>query len=446
MMNLDKIHKKFIQMVEANFDTNFSADVMVESIEPNGNFSVKSGEYSLKCYTNSSTSDLIPNDLIRIKGRLVPDKSSLGKSYVMVDYCVRVTDVVRLEQPIQNYLKLKKDLKDETKPNLIKKISRIQSRKPPQIINHVGLIVLQSQKFILDTFKTQFQEKCVGKLSIYYVPDSISIIDKNGERINKVIEALNSFRTNKSIGMVCVLIDELTLDQTLLMSTGLMTKQIYKYISSSPYTTYVQQINGSSDQVIDNCLSFTFFNKQFESVYNCVEFISQIQIAYRKKINQGLTYGIDTLRRIVDMYEQRILSLEIDISELGSEYINRQKNIQIFDRVEKLLLDLLDKEKHNLIQKELKMAKSIASLICTDSVLDAMSIRNKLKSGKFVLQEKKELELEFEQSIDSDDIKAEPITIENKIENKIEIKNHELNDPNTLSTQPDGTVNRETAV
>jgi hypothetical protein len=466
MTPLDTIHKKFIQMVEANFGASFSADVIVtnivqssETLDSNGvHFMVKSGEFTLTCCTRLSISELQIGDKIRIKGKLMADKSLLGATYVIVDYCVRISDTIRLEKPIQNYFKLKQDLNDNSKVKLVEKIEKIHRRQIPQQINHIGIISLQSQKFILDTFKIQFQEKCKGRLSVYYVPDSIMIIGKNGEKKNKLLEGLKFFRQDKSIDMVCILIDILTIDQTLILSTGLMTKQIYSHIKNSLYTVAIieKPINLIEDEKsVADCLSFVFLNKQYMSVYGCIEQISHIQTSYRKKITQAIQEGLESLNQISKRYEQQILNLEFDSMDLGSEYIQQKERTNIFDRLENLLMERLDSEKNKLIQMELAMAKGIANIISNSSVIKAIEIYKGIKTGELIVQQKHEVDdLVFEQDIDSDDPGKHPeenngppsrgLTAEKKIENK----NHEVKESD-LSTNPNNLsidVNRETTL
>ena len=423
MKSLDQINKKFFQVIDSNFNKEFAVDGTVIAIKPlnvvdlpvkplnvvdlpvkqkNGE-NASSGEYSfiidsdgyvLNCVTHIGSSTLNVGDMIRIKGKLIADKTKLGSVYVMVTLFFHISDNIRLEAPIQEYIELRERLNDSDNIKLQKKINIMHQKKMPQIITNVGVIVMESHKFALDTFKIQFQEKCTGNLFIYNVPDSITTNNDNGTKQNKFIDGLDYFTSKNNIDVICILTDTLTLDQTLALSSREMVNKMEKYTKNNSYIVAVSQCNNHVKNL--DCISYylcsLLTNKRFDSIYSCVNSISSVQINYKKKITSSITSGISELASMIQLYQHNVMKFELDVVRLNPSYMSFQNevkssgnNLNPFDQLESLLINRLNHEKDKLTQIELAITTPLAFLYNAPRTKKAMVVYEGIKNKEITV-------------------------------------------------------------
>ena len=407
MNHLDQINKKFAKVIDSNFGHEFGANVVVSSVvvspvekntkESPYSFVVKHGEYLLNCITELDSSTLNINDKIQIQGRLVADKTKLGSVCIMVNFFCLISDQLRLKDSILKYNELRQKLNDVNRTELQQKINKMHRKRIPNRLTNIGIVVLESHKFILDTFKTQFQDRCTGNLVIYTVPDTI-ITTHNGITRNNFLDGLEYFNSKNRVDCICILTDALTLDQILILSSAQMIKKMYKYTDISSYIVSVSQTNKSVSPTIEPnhitdylCRSLT--NKQFTSVCEYIDLIGSTQTNYKKKITQAIQDSTDKIFEIIQMYQQKLTNLELNVVELNSTYMRSNNHTNPYDRLTHMITNRLDTEKNKLVQMELSMMKSLIDIVNSDQTRSALKIYEELKSGKAMINRKQSIQL-----------------------------------------------------
>jgi hypothetical protein len=391
---LEQLSIKFDKVIKANFEYPFVADVMIAQVDPEtSTFIGIDGNYYMKCLTNLNIEKLSEGMKIRLKGKIIPDNNNIGCICVHVSHFYPIDDTVRYEEEIEKYMTTLVDLNESVK--LKEQMSLLYKRAPPSVVYDIGVIVFSDHKFILDTFKSQFQEKCVGNIFVYKIGQANS--SEQTPRIefgklnskNVFTDALKFFNTKK-VDIVCVLTDKLTLEQIFSMSSPDSIKNTYKYSKNGVYTVSVSQINPLKNEAhppennsseINNYHCFRLTNRQFKSVYNCIEMIRRIQTSYRLKITQSIKIGVKELYCVIDDYKMRVTNLELlNIPPIIPKR-NSPKTKNSIEELKDIMISKLDNEKTKLINMELVLLKSMVDMTLNQNTIEALKFYEKNKEG-----------------------------------------------------------------
>ena len=380
--HLDQIGEKIVRVIDKNFSQEFCADVVVEKVDiVTQSFIVRSLDFILRCKTNSDLSTLKKNDKIRIKGNIVADKQKLGVIYAQVVF-YPITDYIRLESNILAYNKIQEYLSQADRQT---KIRTIHNRKIPQIIRTVGLIVINTHTIISEMFKTSFKTKCVGNLFIYKIADTIIKTKHGTTKINMLEAAITHFNM-KRVDIICILTDRLSIDQTLALSSTNLIKQMYKFSKNGTYIMSISQKNPSDivntePEYVNDYLCWSLTNKQFTNVDDCIECIQQIQSAYKNSISHAIATATAELKSKIEEYYDRIIKLQVYTSELNLRIPAAaiSSSSDPIDTLKEAVLSKLDSEKNKLMEIELIVTKSVASMMTNKHILAALDLYEKSK-------------------------------------------------------------------
>ena len=406
---LEQISKKLHKAIKLNFSHQFVADVIVTKVDRTAaSFVGKNDCYVLRCLTDLDISSLAEGQQIRLQGKIVAERNNIGSSYVKVDRFFEIKNSVRYEDEIKKYMTTAKEFNESDK--LKDQLKVIYQRTGPKIIHDVGVVVLSDHKFILDTFKAQFQERCVGNLFVYKIPDDLTRNNPDYTQSNLYTEAIKFFN-RKRVDLVCVLTDRLTLGQTLSLSSADAIRNTYRYSKSGVYTvgisqknllTYELKINtndavgsvGSDDSVVPEITDYHCFrltNKQFKSVYECISMIHDVQTSHKRMISDALGMAKNEMIEIIDSYRSQLLAIEMlntqPILKSKSDSMNgkrRSKSVSLknfskkilnehpIDELKELILTKLDNEKNKLVGIELDLTKSMIEMTLNPKTIEAI--------------------------------------------------------------------------
>jgi len=395
---LEQISKKLHKAIKLNFSHQFVADVIVTKVDRTAaSFVGKNDCYVLRCLTDLDISSLAEGQQIRLQGKIVAERNNIGSSYVKVDRFFEIKNSVRYEDEIKKYMTTAKDFNESDK--LKDQLKIIYQRTRPQIIHDVGVVVLSDHKFILDTFKAQFQERCVGNLFVYKIPNDLIRNNPDYTQSNLYTEAIKFFN-RKRVDLVCVLTDRLTLSQTLSLSSADAIRNTYRYSKSGVYMAAVSQKNlltyelKTSDDTDDTIVPevtdhhcFRLTNKQFKSVYECISMIHDVQTSHKKIISDALEMAKAEMNDMIEGYRSQLLAIELlnvqPFLKLKTE-TKRSKSVSLknfskkilnenpIDELKELILTKLDNEKNKLVSVELELTKSMIEMTLCPKTIEAI--------------------------------------------------------------------------
>jgi len=102
-----------------------------------------------------------------------------------------------------------------------------------------------------------------------------------------------------------------------------------------------------SEDAVMKPLSSMLSNKVFSSTNNCIDYVRDIQNNFRKLLNDGISLGKKTMSEIVLDYKQKLLKLEMCVTELADPRFS-QGGVSPINKLRSMLVERLIKEKNNL--------------------------------------------------------------------------------------------------
>ena len=314
MSKIDQIYERLSKAIGANFDKPIVLEAIIKNINlENKTFSVESpdSEHSISCSTNQSLSSVKENDVILLKSKLELDDS--GKMILNVSYFYAVEETKRFQKNLEIYQSLKKNLQKETVQKLVKQLHR---RKAPIYPQKIGLIVFPGSD--VETFQTQFKDKCVGELFIYHLEDKIE---------KSIRVALQYFKKYHSIDVICILTNGLTTNTIF----DLSSRENILYLIKRKQFPYIVSIIDIQQEIIP--FSVLLSNCAF-TTNSFIEFVYNSQNTIKKQIEDSITKNIERMK--VNLVNRRNMLSDMEIAFTGKRTIGFPPMSDNSQRVEKL--------------------------------------------------------------------------------------------------------------
>lgn len=343
---LKDLNKVYIRLEKA-LNVNFSKPVKLNGIVYLVNISKKyfvmysiDGNNFIECYTNEDISKFKEKDNVMLEGWIRFKRSpTVNKVCIIAKYVYKVSEKNKYEKNIKIYRKIESELNKDKCKNVIKKIT---SLNPPKMVLNVGLLVLPDNEDNIDNFKIMFQERCFGKLFIYrFKNDTIS---------SSLQIALEYFKKYHNIDMICFLTNKLNLKYI----CNLSSKTNVKYMINRKNCPYVLSITSpNKDKTNMDPLTVMLSNSKVDGITACVDFIHNIQITFKKRLEFHIQKGFLILNGILNKYKNKIFEYKMYFVDLVEpKFLQTSTNSQI-EKIKILLVKKLNCEK--AILKDIKI-------------------------------------------------------------------------------------------
>lgn len=345
-VKLTKIRDRLAKTIHVNFVKPVEICAVVRSINiEEKTLIIESDDQNqmIECHTRENLTQLKQNDQIIVKGLIRLHPTDVGKILLLVDHLYTIKEEEKYANAIDIYGRLMTTLLNEKCKTIVNKLAFMV---PPKVISNVALLVLQDNDQNIENFKTAFQEKCSGKLFIYHL--------KNGELESSIKGALEYFKKYHDIDLICLLTNQLTLGNICELSS----KDNVKYMLNRKKVPYVISIMGNEKMPMEP-LTAMLSNKKVVGIFECVEFIHNIQSSFQNEINKGIMTGTNKLKQILEKYRKKLFNLQMCMAELSDPRFTSKKSNHSLDELKNVLVQKLDKEKNLLYNTQGVIMKSI---------------------------------------------------------------------------------------
>lgn len=341
MNDLDKIHNKLSEAIKINFPKKITVNTMITSIDiAHGSFIIGTVP-NLECFTTLDLTHIKVNDQIKLEGQILCRADSM-KICIVVEHFYPQDQQSIYDDRVILYRQLHTVLINDDRCK--SKIGQLCNKPSPVSIINIGLVVIEDD-ISVDDFKNLFKEKCTGKLLIYYLNKNLDLS-----------LSIEYFKKYHNIDLICIFTNKLSLEKIY----NLSSKNNVKYLinrKKCPYIIYISDLQQSDNRSDTYPLITLLTNKQFICVRDCVNFISDTQSNFRKRINTGIQECTTLAENIIAKYKKNVLDLELCMAEIGN-FVNVKYENKI-DILKKKLIDILESEKLDLLNIEMELMKNI---------------------------------------------------------------------------------------
>jgi hypothetical protein len=337
--DLNRVYDKLTRVIEANFSKPIALESVVRDVIPlSSTFIIETtgSDKTIKCICKTPIEEIQIGNQICLEGILSIDETGSVCIKVNHYYLIERQEAFMKQKVV--YDKLQQQL---TGQKLQDHFAKLNNQPIPRMVCNIGLIVLSNENNpSLQTFKNDFQSKCVGELFIYHLKEN-----KIGADFKT---ACQYFKRYHQIDMICMIRDGMTMDHVLNLST---TDNI-KYLARRKEFPYIVSIESESSMptLISSCV-----NKVFSDSSKCIEFIVGIQTNFMKDINDSLLIGKTKLNNLIQKYSNQLFDCEL----LFSDMVNISQSLNPIEKLKSMLIKRLDHEKNVLFNVEVAMGKTI---------------------------------------------------------------------------------------
>lgn len=346
---MSKILRKVQNILKESLADNFNKSIkltgIIQNIILNDNiFIVKTTdntEYNkiIECHTNEPINNLKIGDTIFAEGFIKINTETNISIYLQLKYYCILSKKQIFENFIKHYDRLKHVLVTKYK-NAIK---RLEPKILPKMIYNTALLVMPENESHVENFKICFQEKCLGKLYVYHV--------KNKE--GAVEEALKFFNKYHYIDLICLLTDQININDVKLLSTVTCVKYMLNR-KEHPYIISIvknyESVKNDPEKLIP--LTALLSNANTTNIDSCTELIHNIQFRFKNYIEEKLEFGKNKLIKKMNNEKENILKLESELSKkLGSSLsnISNPSNLNKLEKIKNILSKKLEQEMNSLL-------------------------------------------------------------------------------------------------
>lgn len=356
--NFEFLNKKLGQVIKLNFKNVIALEAIVSSIDNvHHTFTITSYNNNIQELTNVQyieciikpidlkTINLQVGDLVRFSGKLTNNNNDIGKLVINIIYIYKIGQNTIFETNINSYNETKYILGTK-KFNIL--MTEFGKKKHPEIVNNIGLISFSNSACM--NFKILFQEKCVGKLYVHNMG--------NNSVESMFIQVLEYLRKFHYIDIICILCHAKDLSQS--DSLDLSSKRVIKYLIHRKKFPYIICISDIIDDTLEP-LMINCVNKKFSLINDSIDFIRNIQIGYKTKIQEKIQYSTNILKQLI-MNKKEELN---DLSNLFEKNEQQNKNYSrdLLDYkikyLKSILLISLEKERNMLQNIKSSLFESI---------------------------------------------------------------------------------------
>lgn len=326
-MKLALLYEKVAKTIEANLNKPIEIEASIKDINLDGKIILKMDKYELECDVRKN-STVIPflkiGDIVIIKGWFQQHPNTIGKMFLVIEHIYPLSEKEKYFKLTKKYHKLAKILNSERGIKFRKK--NISSRITT-IIRKVGLIVpTNGNDEYLEKFKNMFQQKCCGHLITYYLSGGINS--------HSILTALEYFKKCQNIDVICLFIDNLSLDTILELSS----KDIVKFLLYRKNMPYIISIMPNMKEITMTPLTAILSNHTTTNMNLCIDFIGKEQQKIKKKLEQNLHTGINMIMGRITVYRNKITKLESCINELINNKFYKNYELLLVEKIKYLLL------------------------------------------------------------------------------------------------------------
>lgn len=366
--NIEQIHNRLGKVININFNNPEKIIGIVESVNINEKYfvlkSINANE-TLECHVGESLDSMQLGSKVIAKGYLKLYPGNINKFYFEVKSMYLQSAESQYIKALETYNKLYGILITKYQTQ----IDKFALKNPPLLIKNIGLVVLPGSEKELDYFKTEFKQKCLGKLVIYRL--------KECNLENSLPTMLEYFKKYHSIDIISIL------------SSNLSSKCIYQLSSKKNVvsmfrrkdTPYIVSIINDNDSNEIEPLTVMLSNNKFNNIGHFLNYVQSIQKSYSDNLNNGILHGKNILFQLIEKQRQKITNIKMDFPEWSSFSKVSNSSSNQFDK----LKDLLTK---SIIQKKLLIKQhqiSILNNILSDPRV--VNLLSKLADGEKALLE-----------------------------------------------------------
>lgn len=356
--NFEFLKKKLDLIIKLNFKKIIALEALVSSIDnTHHTFTITSYNNNIQELTNAQyieciikpidlkTINLQVGDLVRFSGKLVNDNNDIGKLVINIIYIYKIDQKTIFEANINLYNKIKRAL-STAKYNIL--MNKFNKKTHPKIVNNIGLISFSDSACM--NFKILFQEKCIGKLYVHHM--------NNNNVESMFIQVLEYFRKFYYIDIICILCHAKDLSQS--DSLDLSSIRVIKYLIHRKKFPYIIFISDITDDTLEP-LMINFVNRKFSQINDSIDFIRNIQMEYKMKLQESIQYSTNILRQLIMTKKEELNDL-FNLFEKNRLQINNS-DMDLLDckikYLKNLLLISLEKERNMLQNIKTSLFESI---------------------------------------------------------------------------------------
>lgn len=338
---LRKVQNTFKKTLDVNFFESVELTGIVQNINDNI-FTIKiADDKIIECQSNKPVTELKKNETVFVEGWFKADTKNVIRLYLQLKYYCVISEKEIFQKFLKDYDRLVKALTTKSKfQNIIK---CLEQKPLPKMIYNVALIVMPGNETHAENFKISFQDKCLGKLYVYYLKNQAGAVE----------EALKFFNKYHCIDLICLLTDQISTNDIKLLSTITCVKYMLRR-KEHPYIMSIIKTENSSktDSSMILPLSAILSNGISKNIDTCTNTIHNIQFRFKDHIEKKLELGKNKLIEKIDKEKRKIMDLELELSNIlgiSLSSISSNTNVDKFEKVKSLLNKNLDQEMNNLL-------------------------------------------------------------------------------------------------
>lgn len=316
--NINIVHKKLFNVIDANFTKILKLKGVVNDIDDNGKFlTIKTldTERTLKCRTKDNFTKVDIGDVVDVVGNLQLDSNDLSSIYLDLKYLSKQS-TFDPSKALTIHNKLLVYLNEHEKVSKV--VKKIHKKSLPKQIYNIALIAFPTGINLVNTFKTEFKNKCVGNLYTFYMDTDKTDVS--------IVSALEYFRKYRNIDIICLLTDQLNIMETCKLSS----KEIAKVFLSRKNCPYILSIVSDLSEKNPEPITALLSNKKIETTLAAVNFISEVQWEYRQKVDRTIDLVKEKFYVHMDKKIKKLQQYEVLIWNLNktSPPINSTDNLK----------------------------------------------------------------------------------------------------------------------
>lgn len=324
--NVPSLNERISKCVISNFSKEVTCDGIIDQMD--GNCAIlKDAENKIECFSDYSINDFSNGDNVRIKGTVIVRSNKIIMNMKCID---KNTEGDKQNREEKNKLQKKYEIYDNKlqTPSFIKKIGSIKMRHATDNIQKIGLLITPGDDRV-EFFIKEFQEKCTGKLFVYKLNPALS----------NVISAIEYFNKYYELDMICVLSNNISLDDVYNLSTSALINFLSATNNKSTIPYLVSVINKNCQETLFSRLS----NKTFYSGPEFINHVRDKQIQFINCINSAIDNVECELKCKLAKFDARILDARLKVVRMiDMRFFNDHNNPETL--IKRLLNSSLDNE------------------------------------------------------------------------------------------------------